>query len=102
MVPLANPPIPPVEGGRTLAAMNTFTHLTADLHELDHRSSNGIDVTLLWARSTNTVSVHVRDERSDEDFELVVAPGTSPLDVFMHPFAYAAHQGIEYGVQAAA
>ena len=81
--------------------MNTFDHLS-DLEELAHRSSNGIDVTLLWTRSTNSVSVHVHDERTEEGFELEVAPGTSPLAVFTHPFAYAARQGIEYGGLAAA
>jgi hypothetical protein len=82
--------------------MNTTLH-PLDLHELAHRSSNGIDVTLVWARSTDTVSVHVHDERSEEDFEIEIRPGTSPLAVFTHPFAFAARQGIEYGgLQAAA
>jgi hypothetical protein len=72
-------------------------HHPADLHELAHRSANGIDVSLLWARSTDTVSVRVHDERSDDRFEVEVAAGTSPLAVFNHPFAYAARQGIEYG-----
>lgn len=76
--------------------MNTIHH-PGDLQELAHRSSNGIDVTLLWTRSTNTVTVHVHDERTDDNFELEVAPGTSPLAVFTHPFAYAARQGVEYG-----
>ena len=76
--------------------MNTDTHIS-DRHELAHRSSNGLDVSLIWARSTNTVSVCVYDELYDEEFEIEVAPGTSPLAVFTHPFAYAARQGIEYG-----
>lgn len=77
--------------------MDTHTHLNSDLHELAHRSSNGVDVQLLWARSTNTVSVYVYDEAHDDEFELVVEPGTSALDVFMHPYAYAAWRGIDYG-----
>ena len=82
--------------------MNTISLHSVDRHELAYRSSNGIDVSLVWARSTNTVSVLVHDERSDDDFEVEIDPGTSPLDVFMHPFAYAARQGIEYGLPAAA
>ena len=77
--------------------MDTHTHHTPDLHELAHRSSNGLDVRLLWTRSTNTVSVYVHDELLDEEFELVVDPGTSALSVFTHPFAYAAWRGIPYG-----
>jgi hypothetical protein len=73
-----------------------ITHIS-DRHELAHRSSNGLDVSLLWTRSTNTVSVFVQDELYDEAFEIAVAPGESPLAVFTHPFAFAARQGIEYG-----
>ena len=77
--------------------MDTRTHLNPDLHELAHRSSNGLDVTLLWARSTNTASVHVYDEQTSDEFELVVEPGTSPLAIFHHPFAHAAWRGVDYG-----
>ena len=82
--------------GRSVAGMDTHTH-TSDLQELAQRSSNGLAVRLLWARSTNTVSVRVHDEVLDEEFELVVEPGTSPLAVFTHPFAYAAWRGVDYG-----
>jgi hypothetical protein len=77
--------------------MQNDSHHFSDRHELAHRSSNGLDVSLVWARSTNTVSVYVYDELFDEAFEIDVDPGTSPLAVFTHPFAYAARQGIEYG-----
>ena len=77
--------------------MYSDTSHSSDRHELAHRSSNGLDVSLVWARSTNTVSVCVYDEQFDEEFEIAVDPGTSPLAVFTHPFAYAARQGIEYG-----
>ena len=76
--------------------MDTSTHIS-DLHELAHRNSNGLDVRLLWARSTNTVSVCVHDELLEEEFELVVDSGTSALAVYTHPFAYAAWRGIDYG-----
>ena len=61
-----------------------------DRLELDHRSSNGIDVTLSWCRTGNTLFVTVVDDLGDS-FELAVQPEEA-LDVFHHPFAYAAHR----------
>lgn len=60
------------------------------------RTNAGIRVTLLWAAETNAVAVHVHDARLDDEFELDVEPGANPLDVFEHPYAYAAWRGIEY------
>jgi hypothetical protein len=37
--------------------------LQTSVGELDHRTSDGIDVTLRWDPLTNGVSVVVRDER---------------------------------------
>jgi hypothetical protein len=59
--------------------------------ELDHRHSNGIDVTLSWCPAANTLHVTVHDESGDS-FELRVAPHEA-LDVFNHPYAYAASRG---------
>lgn len=64
--------------------------------ELAHRNGDGLDVRLLWCRRTNTASVVVRDERLEDEFELVLEPGVNPLDVFEHPYAYAAWRGVEY------
>ena len=59
------------------------------LTELHHRSADGIEVALLWSRLTNRLMVAVADSRSGESFE-VDAPAEKALDVFRHPFAYAA------------
>jgi hypothetical protein len=59
------------------------------LTELNHRSADGIEVTLLWSRRSNTLTVAVEDSRSGETF-LLPAPADRALDVFEHPFAYAA------------
>ena len=59
------------------------------LTELHHRSADGIDVSLLWSRRSNTLTVAVADSRSGKSFELPV-PAEKALDVFEHPFAYAA------------
>jgi hypothetical protein len=57
--------------------------------ELDHRSADGIEVSLLWSRVTNALTVAVEDSRSGVSFE-VPAPADKALDVFEHPYAYAA------------
>jgi hypothetical protein len=54
--------------------------------ELAHRRSNGLDVSLLWSRSTGRLVVAVSDVRTDESFSLD-APRDRALDVFNHPFA---------------
>ena len=59
--------------------------------ELAHRASNGIDVALLWNRSSGRLVVAVADIRTGESFTLD-APRDRALDVYHHPFAYAAEQ----------
>jgi len=55
--------------------------------ELAHRTSNGLDVSLLWSRSTGRLLVAVADDRTGESFT-VDAPRDRALDVYNHPFAY--------------
>ena len=62
--------------------------LTTPIRELDHRSSDGIDVSLLWNAFTDRVSVSVHDQRSGEIFVLEV-PGADALEAFNHPYAHA-------------
>jgi hypothetical protein len=57
---------------------------------LAERSNGGVRVRLLWSQSTNVVAVEVRDTGGDADFELLVEPDANALDVFQHPYAYAA------------
>jgi len=71
----------------------------SDFHELDHRATDGVEVSLLWTRSTNAVSILVRDAKSGDDFELDVHPADA-RDAFDHPYAYAARNGISYGAGA--
>lgn len=59
------------------------------LTELHHRSADGIEVSLLWSRVTNALTVAVEDSRSGTSFE-ISAPAEKALDVFEHPYAYAA------------
>jgi hypothetical protein len=64
------------------------TPTEAAVRELDRRSSDGIEVRLLWSPRTNQVSVAVADTRSGESFELPVA-GADALAAFHHPYIYA-------------
>lgn len=69
----------------------TTSDTQANRTELAHRASNGIEVHLLWDRIDDTLVVSVSDDLG-ESFELRVDPGEA-LDVFHHPFAYAAFRG---------
>jgi len=67
----------------------TATTLT---RELDRRESDGIDVRLLWREQDGTVFVAVDDAKTGEAFSVEVRPGERAIDVFHHPFAYAARR----------
>jgi hypothetical protein len=57
--------------------------------ELAYRENDGIAVTLYWHSGSNRLSVTVHDWRSGDWFELPARPENA-LDVFEHPYAYAA------------
>ena len=57
------------------------------MRELDRRTTDGIDVRLLWRPSTDDIVVALSDERTSEAFAFVV-PKAAALDAFHHPYAY--------------
>ena len=59
------------------------------LHELDHRVSDGIDVTLLWRPCDDRALVAVLDAKTGEAFTIEVGANQRALDIFHHPYAYA-------------
>ena len=69
------------------------TNITA-LRELTSRSANGVHVRLLWAEPEGRCSVAVTDVKSAEAFQIEVRAGERALDVFHHPYAYAAWHGV--------
>jgi hypothetical protein len=69
------------------------------IRELDHRTGDGLDVTLLWYPQTDRVSVAVVDVRSGEAFELTV-PGADALEAFKHPYAYATRRRTDHALVA--
>jgi hypothetical protein len=68
--------------------------LTSVMRELDSRSDDGIDVHLLWSEHDDELVVAVADNKNGDRFLLDVEPGENALEVFRHPFAYAAWRGI--------
>ena len=67
-------------------------HTSPARRELAYRSSNGIDVFLLWCPADDSLAVVVIDETADS-FELSVTSNEA-LDVFDHPYAHASFRGI--------
>ena len=57
--------------------------------ELAYREADGIEVSLLWARADGSLTVVCADTRTGDWFALTPEPATA-LDVFYHPYAYAA------------
>jgi hypothetical protein len=55
--------------------------------ELDFRTSDGIEVALLWHRPTNTLSISVSDAKTGDRFQVPVRADAA-LDAFRHPYAY--------------
>jgi hypothetical protein len=76
----------------------TATTTPTDTRELAHRTADGVEVALLWHTGGDYVSVVVSDARLGETFELVLDERDNAMDVFHHPYAYAAHRGLELGV----
>ncbi|MGO9971626.1 MAG: hypothetical protein ACLP01_02100 [Solirubrobacteraceae bacterium] len=58
--------------------------------EFDRRTGDGIEIRLLWSQNDGHVTVAVTDTRTREAFELPVREGERALEVFHHPYAYAA------------
>jgi len=76
------------------------TQTTGSFEELDYRDGDGIEVSLLWSRTTNELSVLVVDTNTDEQLELCVEPDEA-LEVFHHPFAYADTHAVDSSPSAA-
>ena len=68
----------------------TTTTAPNNLRELDRRSSDGIEVQLLWNPDDDRVLVAVADAKTGDAFAVPVRDRARALDVFHHPYAYAA------------
>ena len=63
--------------------------------ELDVRSTDGLEVALLWQPETNRITVSVYDSKTGDDFDIEVDPAEA-TDAFHHPYAYAASRGVHF------
>jgi hypothetical protein len=61
--------------------------------ELAYRENDGLAVSLLWDPVGDVLIVTVLDAQTGEALEIPVEDA-SPLEVFHHPFAYAAQRGL--------
>lgn len=75
--------------------MSTTPATGQSYRELAHRASDGVEVVLFWHELTDELLVTVSDERTGAYFELAAAPDQA-LDVFKHPYAYAAFSELPY------
>jgi hypothetical protein len=72
-----------------------MTATVRPLRELAHRTSDGLDVTLLWQPANDELTVCVCDQRRGAYFEVRPEPHLA-LDVFYHPYSYAAASDVHY------
>jgi hypothetical protein len=75
-----------IQGPRREMTAETLT----SMRELHSRTTDGILVRLLWCEHDNRVFVSVSDNRTGEAFSVEVPKGERALQVFDHPYAYAA------------
>ncbi len=57
---------------------------------LAQRHTGTVDVALLWSKRTHRAAVTVDDDATGEHFELLVHDDDNPLELYDHPYAYAA------------
>lgn len=82
-----------------MSTITTTSTTEFAIRELDHRTSDGIDVRLLWNSRTDRVSVAVKDERSGACLGFEVDPADA-LTAFRHPYAYAAIRNTRHALAA--
>lgn len=69
--------------------MRAVTDTPKLFEELAYREADGLEISLLWNRADAHLSVYIYDRKTSEVDE-VPAPAEHALEVFRHPFAYAA------------
>ena len=70
--------------------------------ELSSRVNCGLHVRLLWSQADGRLWVSVFDRATGEGFRIAIRESERPLDVFDHPYAYAACHGIGTNASGAA
>lgn len=62
--------------------------------ELASRQSGTVEISLLWSKRRHRAAVTLEDTVTGESIELPLAPEDDPLDVYNHPYVYAAARGL--------
>lgn len=70
--------------------------------ELDSRVSDAIHVRMLWNEHDGRVTVAVADNKTGDAFVVEVGENDRAIDVFHHPYAYAAWRRVASGAKVAA
>ena len=70
-------------------------HTLDSMREVHSRINDGIHVRLLWRKQDNRVVVAVDDAKTGDSFVLDVQAGESAMEVFNHPYAFAAWHGVD-------
>jgi hypothetical protein len=66
------------------------TDVLSSIQELATRTVDGLHVRLLWSAVEQEAWVSVIDVKRDHSVSVPVGENQNALDVFRHPFAYAA------------
>lgn len=69
--------------------------VSSRFRELAYRQNDGVEIVLFWHEVTDELIVSVSDTRCGGYFEIAAARDRA-LDVFNHPYAYAAFEGLPY------
>ena len=73
--------------------------IPTEMRELHSRLNDGIHVRLLWDGDDEQLVVSVTDIRTGGAFCLEVREGEKGMEVFHHPYAYAAWHGVDTGTR---
>jgi hypothetical protein len=76
------------------AGTQTQSTRRAAVRELAHRTGTGIEVSLLWRRSDNNLTLQLTEVENSVVFELSIAPEDA-LDAFYHPYAYLPRHAVD-------
>jgi hypothetical protein len=86
---------------RSIKAISMMASAPTSARELHSRISDGIHVRLLWREHDGKLCAAVVDDNAGGGFCMEVRDRARALDVFHHPYAYAAHLGIDTNPAAA-
>jgi len=78
---------------------DAVTPIRTRIRELAERTSNGTRIRLYWRQGTRDLWVEVREPELDVTIEIPADPERA-LEVFHHPYAYAAaHNALPLGAE---